>query len=60
MFDLDPDATMANGRAVEETRQVPDLQQLRERILAAIKGVMETWPSDAEVGDVSVCGATRF
>ncbi len=53
MFDLDPDATVAISKAVEETRQIPELQHLRERILAAIRGVMETWPTDTEVGDVS-------
>jgi hypothetical protein len=52
MFDLDPDATAALAKAVEETRHIPALQALRDRMIGLIRGVMETWPTDAEVGDV--------
>jgi hypothetical protein len=53
MFDLDPDATVAVAKEVEETRHTPALQVLRDRMIALIRGVMETWPVDAEIGDVS-------
>ncbi len=51
MFDLEPDATAASARAVQDAR--PAVQDLRDTIIGYIKDTVQTWPADVEIGDVT-------
>lgn len=50
MFDLEPDDTAANARAVQEAR--PALHEVREAIVSCVRDTLYTWPADVEIGDV--------